>query len=1305
MFKLKQILIFCCLFSNLSAQEIPDYYELLKSEDPNIHQIHEAYNAYYQDHEWEKDQYFRAYREFIRAYKLSDFDEAGNPIKPSFNQHKSAGSAAAVGGEWTSMPVKIDRNDCYYTGQNGVLSAIDVEVNNPNVVYAGTLAGELFKSSDKGLTWSETLINNLPEIGNVNNIKIAHSDSSIIYAATDAGLIKSADGGNTFDMTTIDYRSSFPNINYGGDDYRSEYMYVDVANDDSDKVVTTDINPSNLNTFVAVSQDGGQNWNKYAFGYKNFPVDVKFHPTNSNIIYTLILESSTKKFSFYKSTDSGLSFQQITNGFPVNNNPNQQENRTRIALSQAQPNLVALYFNVNNEGTGFYKSTDSGDSFSKVCCGNTTDIVNNASGNRDFFGEGMNGVQIRWATKFAISDTDSNFVVAATNRAPRLSFNQMQDWFWTPQQINVSNQPYNVMSSTCGTQMHGDLKDIIIRGDDIWIANDGGLALSEDKGQTFTERADGIPVTMALGFDMTQDRRDVIVAAMDHNGIIVRDQSIYGENWKPLGGGDASNASINPIDNLWLYGRPSGDVLFRRPETGPSHSHPSYTGLNVNLGSGYFSRFNNVQFHPNNYYTLYIVDYQNFKIKKSTDNGINWQDILDIQSGNNWSYAEVKVSHSNPDVLYVSDYSNWNSTLSRSANGGQTWNNILPNNIPSGYRVRNIEIDSEDPNVAWLTLNNNYNPIVYKTTDGGATWTDYSAGLDGYKIYSIIHQKGASQGVYVGTRSGVYYIDNTLSSWVKYGTDMDGRNISFLKINYAYNIIRAGTIAGIWENDLYQTNAPQANISMDNNEIDCGEIINFADHSAASVNATYSWSFPGGVPTSSTDERPQVIYPDPGSYSATLTVTDENGTDTYTYNDITVNATACTDFYLCNSVQLIGVSGISESSYYNNERIAQTLDGDPNTHWHNNWPTNAPMPHTLDYDLGETYSINGFRLLNRPDNSNGWTKDIELYGSTDNSNWTLLTSESLPSTSVWQTILFPTATARYFRIKILSNQDGNNVSALAEIEIIGHSDSDGDNVCDFQDDCPLEYGDMADSGCPTCIIFDMKVLLEGGYDTTSNEMTTTLNTERGLLPGQTPSNILATPTSAGQPYSTIPWSYNGGEGSDWTDVNYSADVVDWILVSFRTDIDKNTEVGQAAALLNKSGAIDFPTCALLNQGIDSVYVIIEHRNHIGIMSPQKVAILNGTLNFDFRTTDSYRDSTSSGQKQLPNGIWCMFAGDIDQSDFPSYDINGTDKAVWLPENGLFYQYSKADTDMNGDVNGGDKALWDKNNGVSSRVPK
>ncbi len=241
--------------------------------------------------------------------------------------------------------------------------------------------------------------------------------------------------------------------------------------------------------------------------------------------------------------------------------------------------------------------------------------------------------------------------------------------------------------------------------------------------------------------------------------------------------------------------------------------------------------------------------------------------------------------------------------------------------------------------------------------------------------------------------------------------------------------------------------------------------------------------------------------------------------------------------------------------------------------------------------------------------------------------------------------------------------------------------------------------------CPqTPVNTELHAILEGNYNPATQQMTNTLH-ERGLLPGQTPISQLAMPTPAGHPYHSAPWNYSGTEGGNWGDTNYTSKETDWVLVSFRTGIAKNTEVARTAALLDKDGRISFPDrCALPTDDVP-LYVVIEHRNHVGIMSPTPVTARNNVLAYDFRRGDTYNDATSFGQKQLPTGEWVMFAGDANQSDFPSFDVNGSDKTIWFENNGVFDHYLSPDFNLDGDVNGQDKSLWFDNNGISSRVPK
>jgi len=141
-------------------------------------------------------------------------------------------------------------------------------------------------------------------------------------------------------------------------------------------------------------------------------------------------------------------------------------------------------------------------------------------------------------------------------------------------------------------------------------------------------------------------------------------------------------------------------------------------------------------------------------------------------------------------------------------------------------------------------------------------------------------------------------------------------------------------------------------------------------------------------------------------------------------------------------------------------------------------------------------------------------------------------------------------------------------------------------------------------------------------------------------------------------------------------------------------------------LLHSDGRIEFPRSCVNYEFTDSVYIVIEHRNHIGIMSPTPVFIENNQLTYDFRNRDSYASVAASGQKEIEPGVWAMYAGDCDQkNDFGSYQVTGADKIPWQIQNGVFNTYDNEDMNLDGDTNGKDKHLWFKNNGIYSSVPR
>lgn len=64
-----------------------------------------------------------------------------------------------------------------------------------------------------------------------------------------------------------------------------------------------------------------------------------------------------------------------------------------------------------------------------------------------------------------------------------------------------------------------------------------------------------------------------------------------------------------------------------------------------------------------------------------------------------------------------------------------------------------------------------------------------------------------------------------------------------------------------------------------------GSSIDFTDLSSGSGITSWSWTFEGGTPATSTDQNPSVVYNAPGIYDVQLTVSDANGSDTKLVTD------------------------------------------------------------------------------------------------------------------------------------------------------------------------------------------------------------------------------------------------------------------------------------------------------------------------------------------------------------------------------------------------------------------------------------
>ena len=93
---------------------------------------------------------------------------------------------------------------------------------------------------------------------------------------------------------------------------------------------------------------------------------------------------------------------------------------------------------------------------------------------------------------------------------------------------------------------------------------------------------------------------------------------------------------------------------------------------------------------------------------------------------------------------------------------------------------------------------------VYVTLDGGATWLNYKKNLPNFTALSVVWDDTSVNGLYVGMNYGIFYIDDTMSDWQVYNTNLPNVRVNELEINNATDRIYAGTYGrGVWSSPVY----------------------------------------------------------------------------------------------------------------------------------------------------------------------------------------------------------------------------------------------------------------------------------------------------------------------------------------------------------------------------------------------------------------------------------------------------------------------------------------------------------------------
>lgn len=827
-FKIVVFLLFS--FTSFSQQWV----EMMRNPNTNFYETQAEFEAYWAGKTIQKGKGYKAFKRW-EHYMEPRVYPSGNVTAPSqtYKNYKqweadlaAAGIPKSTSGNWQIIgPIGKPSG-----GGAGRLNFIRFDPTTSNTIWVGAPDGGLWKTTNGGTSWS-TNTDQLSVIG-VSDVAIDPSNTQIMYLATgdsdgsdtwSIGLLKSTDGGNTWNTTGLTWNS-----NQGRTIGR---------------VLINPSNPQNILVFSSAgifrSTNGGTTFTTAtgSFGCS----DGEFKPGDPNTVYAC-------GTTFRRSTDGGATWTAVT--LPLTG-------IGRLSMAVTPGNSAYVYLlaanNTDNGYKGLARSTNSGTSFTSQ---STTPNILGFDNGADAGGQGWYDLAI------AASPTNAEEVIIGGINHWR-STNGGSTWTMISHWYGGFSKPY----------VHADVHDIQYlpgSGTTIFSANDGGFFKTTNSGSAWTDLSSNLAIAQQYRFSLSTSSANMILAGHQDNGT---NRTTNLTAWTEVGGGDGMDCFIDRTNN----NRQISSVYYgdySRTLTGGA----TFANITDPNGQGeWVSPIHQDPVDANMAYTGgRTALFRSSNIWATT---VAWT-TMGTPPPAAATITEFAIAPSNNQVIY--SLKDGSGGVSKSTNGGTSFTSCA--NPTTAASPTWVAISNTDPNVVYVTYSGyTATAKVYKSTNGGTSWTNISTGLPNVPVNCIVYQNGATggDGVYIGTDVGVYYRDNATNSWIDFSSGLPNCAVSDLEIYYATGRLRAATFGrGTWDSDLYTSipTTPVASFTSNNTTICVGQSVQFTNTSTGQP-TSYSWSFTGGSPTTSTLQNPVITYNNVGTYAVSLTVTNANGTN------------------------------------------------------------------------------------------------------------------------------------------------------------------------------------------------------------------------------------------------------------------------------------------------------------------------------------------------------------------------------------------------------------------------------------------
>src|ERR1043166_5833080 len=245
-------------------------------------------------------------------------------------------------------------------------------VGDPKTYYMGTTGGGLWKTDDMGISW-HNVSDGYFKTGSVGAIAVSESDPNVVYVGMGEhavrgvmthggdGVYKSTDAGKTWKRVGLELTQHISRIVIHPKDPNIVWVAAQGA-----------LYSHTPQRGVFKSVDGGATWKKVLFvDDKTGASELSMDMNNPRILYAAMWEhgrlpwkviSGGPGSGLYKSTDGGDSWTRLTKGLP------DKMGKMAIAVSRSNPDKVYALIESDSYSPprGLYGSTDRGESWSQV---------------------------------------------------------------------------------------------------------------------------------------------------------------------------------------------------------------------------------------------------------------------------------------------------------------------------------------------------------------------------------------------------------------------------------------------------------------------------------------------------------------------------------------------------------------------------------------------------------------------------------------------------------------------------------------------------------------------------------------------------------------------------------------------------------------------------------------------------------------------------------------------------------------------------------------------------------------------------